>query len=324
MATIYYFAYDHEKPRGGQKSAYRHVDILRAQGLDAFVLHTAPGCRLTWFDNETPVVDAASLRARFDPVHDVVALPEDLGVRIGSFPGRKVILNQNVYYGFYAFGFRQPPEYPYLRGDVIGAIVKSEHNRDYLRFAFPNLAVHRVVNGIDATRFVYRDPCGRRPAFAYVPTKAEVDTAQVIHLLEARARQGINQLAGIEWVPLRSLSESGVAETLAQCQLLLFPSLHEGMGRLPLEAMLSGTIVAAYASGPLTEYLSAEHGVVATPGDVPALVRGIEHVAALRAGDEPGLRRMAERARDVACWHSMARERETVLAAWDALLAART
>jgi len=321
MAAIYYYAYDHQKPRGGQKVAYRHVDTLRAHGHTAFIRHTAPGYRLTWFENQTAVVDDATFRARFDPATDVIVLPEDLGARIGTFPGRKVIFNQGVFNGFYTFGFRTPPEYPYLRDDVIGAMVVSDHNRDYLRFAFPALRVHRVVNGIDASRFRFGDPAGKRLQIACVPGKADMDLTQVMHLLEVRGRQGLNTLAGVEWVHLRNLSEAEVAGTLAHSMFLLFASFHEGMPMLPLEAMLSGAIVAGFSAGPLVEVLSDDVAITARPGDCPALVRGIERVAGWYSTRDDRLDAMLQRARDVAAWHSPERECETVINAWTSFLA---
>jgi glycosyltransferase involved in cell wall biosynthesis len=296
------------------------VDILRAHGREAYVRHTSPGYRLTWFANDTPVIDEHAFRDRFDPASDIIVLPEDLGTRIGTFPGRKVIFNQNVFYGFYTFGFRTPPEYPYLRDDVIGAMVVSEHNRDYLRFAFPQLPVHRVVNGIDASRFRFGDRSRKRLQIACVPTKAEMDLTQVIHILAARARQGLNRLQNLEWVHLRGLSEADVAQHLEQSLFLLFVNIHEGMGMLPLEAMLSGVVVAGYSGGPLVEYLSEDVAVTARPGDCVALVQGIERVAAWFRDEDDRWKAMVDGARHVASWHSPAREQQTVIDAWNALL----
>lgn len=320
MSTIYYYAYDHQKPRGGQKSVYRHVDILRANGRDAHVLHTEPGYRLAWFENNTSVVDGSAFRARFDPLRDVLVLPEDLGPRLGSFPGRKVIFNQNVFYGFYAFGFRNPPEYAYLRDDVIGAMVVSDHNRASLEFAFPRLRVHRVVNGFDTARFAFGEASGRKLQIACLPTKAEVDLTQVIHLVNARARQGRNTLSAVEWVHLRGLPEAEVAKVLRESLALLFLSIQEGLPRLPIEAMLSGAVVAGFTGGPLGECLAADRAVVAPTGDVVSLVEGLERIGRWFADGDPRLADLTGRAREAASWHSFAREEQTVLAAWDALL----
>jgi hypothetical protein len=319
MATIYYYAYDHQKPRGGQKVAYRHVDILRADGREAFIRHTTPGFRLSWFENSTPVVDDQTFRSRFDPDTDVIVLPEDLGVRISTFRGRKVIFNQGAFNGFYTFGFRKPPEYPYLRPDVLGAMAVSGQNCDYLRFAFPALRVRRVVNGIDAARFRFGGLRNKRLQVAYVPTKSGFDVTQVVHLLESRARQGLNRLAGLEWIALSNLSEEEVAQTLRDSLFLIFPSIHEGMPMLPLEAMLSGAIVAGYLGGPLVECLSEDTAVTAAPGDCAGLAMGIERVAGWFMDGDVRLQAMAERARQQAAWHSRDRERQTVLAVWNEL-----
>src|SRR3954471_22628081 len=90
---IYYFCYDHNRPTGGQKHTYEHVDILQAAGMEAFAVHREPGLRLTWFENDTPVKPLPEVIADFQSVRDYWVLPEDLGPRITAFPGRKVIFN---------------------------------------------------------------------------------------------------------------------------------------------------------------------------------------------------------------------------------------
>ena len=36
---IFYLAYSHNRPTGGQKNTYRHVDILNELGYRAFIVH---------------------------------------------------------------------------------------------------------------------------------------------------------------------------------------------------------------------------------------------------------------------------------------------
>src|SRR5579872_4204043 len=52
---IYYLCPDIDRPCGGTKQLYRHVDILNKRGYSAFILHGQQGFRLTWFQNNTPV-----------------------------------------------------------------------------------------------------------------------------------------------------------------------------------------------------------------------------------------------------------------------------
>jgi hypothetical protein len=48
---IFYRAWSHNRPTGGQKQMYRHVDILNSAGFDAYIFHDNDGFRLTWFEN---------------------------------------------------------------------------------------------------------------------------------------------------------------------------------------------------------------------------------------------------------------------------------
>jgi hypothetical protein len=56
--TVYYLCPDDDKPSGGIRVIYRHVDLLNAAGRDAVVLHERPGFRVGWFRNETRVLAA--------------------------------------------------------------------------------------------------------------------------------------------------------------------------------------------------------------------------------------------------------------------------
>ena len=60
---VFYHCYDDPKPTGGQKHTYQHVDVLNRCGFDAYIVHHTPGFRLTWFDNDTRVIDYAQFCA---------------------------------------------------------------------------------------------------------------------------------------------------------------------------------------------------------------------------------------------------------------------
>src|SRR5947209_1032570 len=92
---IYVLCPDDPAPGGGSRMLYRHVDTLNAAGLRASILHSAPGTRLTWFPNDTPIVYRG---IRTNP-GDVLAVPETYGQDIASIAGAtpKVIINQNCY-----------------------------------------------------------------------------------------------------------------------------------------------------------------------------------------------------------------------------------
>jgi hypothetical protein len=153
--SIFYYCYDHNLPRGGQKDTYQHADILNKHGYQAFVLHMKKDFRLTWFENETKVVDFECFQRIYNQEQDYIVLPEDLGMDILKAPGKKVIFNKNLYYGFEAFGEKIPPHYPYHNEEVVCAFTVSDHNREHLRFAYPHLEVIRVYSGINSDLFSY-------------------------------------------------------------------------------------------------------------------------------------------------------------------------
>lgn len=140
---IFYFCFSDNQFSGGNKEIYKHIDILNKYNYQAFVLHTTKDFTITWFQHNTKIIYLEEFQQIFDEKTDFIALPEDVGIEILTFPEKKLIFNQNIYYGFQIFHL-QKPEYPYLHSEVFGALVVSEHNREYLNYAYPNLDVSRV------------------------------------------------------------------------------------------------------------------------------------------------------------------------------------
>ena len=53
--TVYVLSPENNKPSGGIKILYRHVDVLNRNGIDAALLHQNSGFRCSWFENETRI-----------------------------------------------------------------------------------------------------------------------------------------------------------------------------------------------------------------------------------------------------------------------------
>ena len=62
---LYYLCPDYDSHAGGVRVIYRHVDLLRRNGYEAFVVHERRGFRDTWFKSETPVLAWSRQRHRF-------------------------------------------------------------------------------------------------------------------------------------------------------------------------------------------------------------------------------------------------------------------
>lgn len=82
------------------------------------------------------------------------------------------------------------------------------------------------------------------------------------------------------------------ADLLAGAAVLAYPSVYEGFGLPPLEAMAAGTPVVATAAGALPEVLGDAADLV-PPGDTDALAGALERVL----GDEAHRRDLVERGR---------------------------
>lgn len=311
MRRVFYLCPTAPRPRGGIKQVYRHVDVLARAGYDATVVHFTPGVRMTWFPNETPVIDHATFLARLRPAEDFVVVAETFGAQIAALPGRRVMFDQNVYGGFGTLGHAWPRPYPY---DLVEAIlVVSEHNAELLRFAFPDLPVLRVYNHVDDTRFRSRPLRDKRRRIVAIAGKCEAQLRAIAHALEARGRAG-----GAEWLLLDGRTEAEVAELLAESLLVVFPSVEEGLALFPIEAMLAGCVTILPACGSHLEHAPADF----LAGDLVAMAAKLEEV--LTGGDEVLARYQpicdAARAR-LAAAYSREREETSVLAAWEQVFA---
>ena len=87
----------------------------------------------------------------------------------------------------------------------------------------------------------------------------------------ALARHG-NRIRRLTWV-----DEAARSDLLAGARVLAVPSVYEGFGYPPLEAMAAGTPVVATSVGSLPEVLGDAAAFVAT-GDIPALAEAIAAV----------------------------------------------
>jgi hypothetical protein len=294
---------------------YRHVDVLRVHGYAAAVLHHRPGFRCRWFANDTPV--AAFSEAVIGP-DDYLVVPEIYAAALADFaPGiPKVIFNQNAYLTFRGWPAGGVADIcPYRHRDVVAVFAVSEDNADYLRFAFPGLAVRRLHYGIDA---LFAPKWPKRRLVAYMPRKNGEDAAQVLNILRGRGA-----LEGWELAAIDGVDEMRVAGVLAEAAVFLSFGHPEGCPLPPLEAMASGCAVVGYHGRGGREYFDEACSWPIEMGDIVGFARAAEDV--LQHGlQEPGwLTEIGRRAATLVREHySPEREQRDIVGAWEAILAA--
>ena len=205
---IYVLCPDDNKPWGGIRKLYRHVDVLRGHGWPATILHKQPGFRCTWFFNQTPVAYTGQTAFHSS---DFVAVPEVYGPNIPSMFTRlrKVIFNQNCYSTFRGFQLDWPDApMPYSHPEVVAAFVVSEDSQEYLRYVFPQLRVYRLRYSIDSNLFRATEP--KLQQIAFMPRKQGDDIVQVLNILKTR-----QALEGYALIPIDQKSESESAGHIA-------------------------------------------------------------------------------------------------------------
>lgn len=315
---IFYFCFSDNQSSGGNKEIYKHTEILNNNGYEAYVLHTTVNFKITWFPHNARIIYIDAFEQLFDKQTDFIVLPEDLGYDILSFPGNKIIFNQNMYYGFHIFGKQKPQTYPYLHSDIKGALVVSEHNKNYLKFAYPQLDVFRVFCGVDLSKFSYQSLKNKKKKIACNPAKRPLDIAAVYHILQSRAEQGLNNLDEYEWIFIEDKTELEVAQILQESLIFIFLSKEEGFPLMPLEAMACGCLVFAYNTAPITEYVHPTF--LFDPGDFLSITETIESITQSFPAAAENWETISEMGRDTALQYSLELEQKSVVKAWQEIL----
>jgi glycosyltransferase involved in cell wall biosynthesis len=264
---VFYLCPDFDRPSGGVRMIYRHVDLLNAAGIPAWVLHARAGFACSWFAHSTAVSSVAQVVLGR---HDILVVPEMYGPTLSRLPVgiRLVVNNQNAYQTF--DGISRIPGVtgaPYAGLPTLEAvIVPSLDNAELLRFAFPALRVERVRCGVDTGIFKPGVAPGRR--LAVMPRKRSVEVERVLHLLGARG-----DLDGWEVVMIDGRTEKETAELLASCAFFLSFSEAEGFGLPPAEAMAAGCYVVGYSGLAGREFFLPRFCSPVPEGDVLAFAR---------------------------------------------------
>lgn len=146
--------------------------------------------------------------------------------------------------------------------------------------------------GVDLSRFVpntgARDPFVLYPARGW-PHKNHARLIRAMELLRVEHPQmrlvltggGLDALGGLpDWVNrLGLVSSEELRELYRSASVLAFPSLYEGFGLPPLEAMASGCPVAASNAGSIPE-VCGDAAVLFDPTDPEAIAAGISEALA--------------------------------------------
>ncbi len=316
---------ENDRPSGGIKILYRHVDVLTHNGFSASILHQQRGFRCTWFAHSTPIRYLPDVRLSKT---DFLVIPEIYGPHIAALRDlpaighevRKVIFNQNAYYTFLGHsldavvhaGFTMPYA---TGGEFVATIVVSEDSRRYLEYAFPGSAVYRIHNAIDTGLFTFREQKPRQICF--MPRKHPEDALQVLALLRLRGALDDVRVRAIE-----NMKEREVAALMQESLIFLSFGYPEGFSLPPAEAMACGCLVVGYDGFGGREYFRPEFSHPVPVGDIVGYAATVEHLLAEHAHNPAALYERARRAaRYIREHYSEDIEKTDIVGCWERLCA---
>ena len=353
--TVFYLCPAVERPIGGVKQIYRHVEVLARAGLDARVLLPRGGFRPDWFSQSAPAAwwrmrhrTRVLLEAhdRLPGAHRIVPsinplLPEGLEAQILLAEGGQTSLT--------AEDVLVIPEYlggSLARRSKRARVVLFNQNA-YNTFrgheTLPDSANNTYMDGVDAALVVSEHnqrylghafpflrviltrngvdeelfcPRPKERRIAYMPRKLPHDLREVLHILDARGR-----LRGWELSPIENASEAEVAELLGRAAIFLSTSTREGFGLPALEAGLCGCVVIGYTGCAGAEFMSPAHCYPVPQEDVLAFAQTVEEVLTrFETSESAELERGARFAASLRGRYSREAEATGIVAAWRELL----
>lgn len=263
-ARIYYFCPDLLTPSAGIMRLFRHVKILRENGMDAFILHEHKGFRRP----DTPSAAIAYLDEIDDDPNTIFVIPEGVPRimhHLKNHRGRRFVIALSW---LYIFG-TLPDGVDWRHFNIERVLAASPVIGDLVSWVM-GIPVHIIKSSIDNSLYYY-DAKVKRPKIAYIKGKAP-SINRFRRLLGSRNMDYINK---IKWVEMEGLTEEQFSAEMRSATVFLNLSMAEGFPTTILKAMACGSIVAGYDTLGSREILrgtgSNRNTVVAPNGDYVAL-----------------------------------------------------
>lgn len=294
---IYFICPDKRGPVGGVKQIYRQVEILRKNGINAFVVHRKIGFKVKWFENDVAIKYFPAIFHKIDKqrktklyyklkyffkglfmnnnmpeLNSILVFPETLVTHIppNLFEQDKVIFNQNCYYTFNEYKEGKNNYGVYQDKKTLLTIVVSQDSKEYLEYKFEDLSVVRISLGINE-KFCYDEE--KKKQIAFMPRKLPTDLLQLKLLLKDR-----KVFQDWNWVAIDNKTECEVAEILKESAIYLSTNHIEGFGLPPAEAMACGCYVIGYTGNGGKEYFKKEFSSCIESGNILDFAKEIENI----------------------------------------------
>ena len=309
-STLYFLVPDFERPAGGIRVMYRHVDLLNEAGVPSAVLHRRRGFRCTWFPNETQVKYIADTELA---PHDVLVVPDVYAPLMPDLPTglQHLLFDQSGGHLSLRRHTDRLVEHVKKSPDLLGILTVSTHSQDLLQHIFPTRRIHRVHLSVDPSLF-FLEPSSDRAGIVYLKRRGAVDAENALRVLQAR-----DGLRSTPTASLNDMSQLELARTLRSTSIFLHLPYQEGFGLPAVEAMACGAYVLGYHGYGGREFMLPTFSSTVETGDLLGLVKQLE-AALIKERDDPGW--LADRGQEAAAFiadhYRPERERTEVLTAY--------
>jgi glycosyltransferase involved in cell wall biosynthesis len=227
---------------------YTHVRLLRAHGIDAFVLHQKPRFRINWLDFDAPRAYRGTAAFKTTP-QDLLVIPELFAAdpEVRELAGRRIVFVQAS--SFISAGLGAARTYRQLGYEM--AIAVMPHVREIVEkhYGVPAQVIPPCVAPyffLDRARLHHP----RQRQVALIPKVGCRDFPIVRQMLRDGAR-------ALDWcvVELENRTHREVAHVLSQSGLHVNVNCHESFNATVPEAMASGCIPICYEAFGGRDYL---------------------------------------------------------------------
>lgn len=351
---------DVNSPTGGIKQIYRQVDVLNANGFNAFVLHRHYGFQCTWFKNKTQVVYNYPLFDELDIFLKTKAKERGiLGMllKIKSFYKRNIVESLLKIKNKSKNTVIHPTDiivFPEVYGPKIVEILKGNKKVIYNQGAYQTFFHHdlnlehkttpyldqeviaTLVNSENAKEYInYVFPNMEVQRVRYGIDSniffRSVDKKKKIAFMPRRLSVDLAQVINIlkfrgilenwELVEIHNMNEQQVANSLRDCAIFLSFSINEGFGMPPAEAMACGCIVVGYPGKGGKEFFNEDFCYPVEDRDVISFAKTLEKVITEYDFDnKPFIEKGKKASEFILEEYSMEQEVKTIVDCWNKIL----
>jgi hypothetical protein len=313
-----------EPQSGGPKILQQHVRILNEHGFDARIVLAER--RMKWLSGlGSRPADHTMMQPDFERTvsdRDFVVLPAVRAAATGTVRGaKKVLFVQNGSLLFTSLDLQGAGPYPWHSPGLHGIICLSKYDQHLLGLLGPTCPVYHVHSSVDADRFPlvpWEQKENLIVTAPLLPYKNPWHTAGVCHLVLSRSDAGIGVTRRPTVKTIQGIPPTEVPALLGKAKVLVFLSTSEGLGLLPAEALLSGTVVVCYRGQAYQEFMPEEY--MHAVGDFDSIIRTVEQVL---EGDLDGRwRETIARGRKAAERYSRAAQADSVVQIWNTIVGA--